>query len=234
MFKHLFGPSLGLDSSLFCIFLTFSHNRSQVQTANNGQICVEVRTKLFRLKFDVIYLAKQALLSSQQTRNDYLELLELTVLYLGVIGYSITLGTNYGPWSDTQYNFGRPSCVGEQLLSLPKLYCVKIWLFKQQFRLTALQMLCNPQICFQNSEKITTNLSHDRQQYGRVPHKKLRFIFKCHPTDHVVEYIGHSVYVEFFSFGLRDVVNLSTTFFIHLFYVFYFWDQSFLHLWWLG
>ena len=32
--------------------------------------------KLVRLKYDVISFAKQALLSSQQTRDDYLELLE--------------------------------------------------------------------------------------------------------------------------------------------------------------
>ena len=50
--------------------------------------------KLVRLKYDVISFEKQALLSSRETRDDYLELLELTVLYLGVIGYSTTLGTN--------------------------------------------------------------------------------------------------------------------------------------------
>src|SRR6218665_3658073 len=42
--------------------------------------------------------------------------------------------TEHGRW---------PSCVREQLLGLPKLYLVKIWMFKQQFRPTALQMLCN-------------------------------------------------------------------------------------------
>src|SRR6218665_2198485 len=52
---------------------------------------------------------------------------------------------------------------------------------------------------------------------------------------------------EFFSFGLRDVVNLSTTFFIQRFFkffiwfiknaffnVFYSWGQHFLHLWFEG
>src|SRR6218665_1862768 len=51
-------------------------------------------------------------------------------------------------------------------------------------------------------------------------------------------------YWGFFSFGLRDVVNLSTTFFIQRFFtffiffiktpffnVFYSWGQRFLHLW---
>jgi len=58
--------------------------------------------KLVRLKYDAISFAMQVLLSSQQTRDDYRELLELTVFYLGVIGYSTTLGTSYGPWSDRQ------------------------------------------------------------------------------------------------------------------------------------
>ena len=82
--------------------MIFSLNRSQFQTANDDPICVEVLLKRVRLKYDVISFAKQALLSSQQTHNDYRELLELTVFYLGVTGYSTTLGTNYGPWSDTQ------------------------------------------------------------------------------------------------------------------------------------
>jgi len=57
--------------------------------------------KLVRLN-DVISFAMQDMLSSQQTRDDYRELLEFTVFYLGVIGYSTTLGTSYDPWSDTQ------------------------------------------------------------------------------------------------------------------------------------
>ncbi len=81
MFKHCFGP--GPDFGLFCIFMTFGHNRSQFQTANDDPICVEVLMKLVRLKYDVISFAKQALLSSQQMRDDYRELLELTVFYLG-------------------------------------------------------------------------------------------------------------------------------------------------------
>ena len=74
--------------------MTFGPNRSQFETANDDPICVEVLMKLVRLNYDVISFAKQALLSSQQTRDDYLELLELTALYLGVIGYSTTFGTN--------------------------------------------------------------------------------------------------------------------------------------------
>jgi len=98
--------------------MAFGHNRSQFQTANDDPICVEVLVKLIRLNYAVISFAVQALLSSQQTRDDYHELLEWMVFYLGVIGYSTTLGTNYGPWSDTQP--GRwPSCVGEQLWGRP-------------------------------------------------------------------------------------------------------------------
>jgi len=62
---------------------------------------IQSALKLVRLKCNVISFAMQALLSSQQTRDDYLELLEFTVFYLGVIGYSTTLGTSYDPWSVT-------------------------------------------------------------------------------------------------------------------------------------
>ena len=82
--------------------MAFGHNRSQFETANDDPICVEVLMKLVRLKYDVISFTKQALLSSQQMCDDYLELLELTVLYLGVTGYSTMLGKNHGSWSDTQ------------------------------------------------------------------------------------------------------------------------------------
>ena len=82
--------------------MTFGHNRCQFQTENDDQICVEVLMKLVRLKYNFIAFAEQALLSSQQVRFDYCELLELMALYLGVIGYSTTWITNYGPRSDTQ------------------------------------------------------------------------------------------------------------------------------------
>ena len=96
VFKHCFGSSPGSDFGLLCI----GHNRCHFEIANDDLICVEVLMKFVRLKYDVISFGKQALLSSQQTRDDYLELLEMTVLYLGVIGYSTTWGTNYDSWSD--------------------------------------------------------------------------------------------------------------------------------------
>jgi len=55
--------------------MTFGRNRSQFQTTNDDPICVEVLIKLVRLKYDVISFAKQALLYSQQMRDDYRELL---------------------------------------------------------------------------------------------------------------------------------------------------------------
>jgi len=61
--------------------MTFGHNESQFKTANDVPICVEVLMKVTRLKYDVISFAKQALLSSQQTRYDYRELLKLMVLF---------------------------------------------------------------------------------------------------------------------------------------------------------
>ena len=54
------------------------------------------------MKYDVISFAMQALLFNQQMCDYYRELLEFTVFYLGVIGYSTMLGTSYDPWSDTQ------------------------------------------------------------------------------------------------------------------------------------
>src|SRR6218665_1294184 len=72
MFKHCFGPSSGPDFGLFCILMAFGHNKSQFETANDDPICVEVLMKLLRLNYNVISFAKQALLSSQQTRDDFI------------------------------------------------------------------------------------------------------------------------------------------------------------------
>src|SRR6218665_1825938 len=107
--------------------MTSGHKRSQIQTANDDPICVEVLLKRVRLKYDVISFAKQAVLSSQQTHDDYRELLELTVLYLHHVGYEL--------WPQERYTEpGRwPSCVGEQLLGLPNLCCVKIWIQTNSF-----------------------------------------------------------------------------------------------------
>jgi len=126
VFKHCFGPSSGPDIGLFKRFHDFwpQIDRSQFQTANDDPVCVEVLMKLVGLKDDVISFAKQVLLSSQQTRDDYRELLELTVLFLG----------------DTPPRGVRimaPGAMHRARWMAKLLYCVKIWMFKQQFRLTA-------------------------------------------------------------------------------------------------
>ena len=79
--SKIFSPVDDLTLACSSDFMTFGHNRSLLQTANNDPVCVEVLMKLVRLKYDVMSFSKHALLSSQQTRDDYRELLELTVLF---------------------------------------------------------------------------------------------------------------------------------------------------------
>ena len=84
VFKHCFGPSSGPDIGLFHEFWP-QIVRSQFLTANNDPVCIEVLTQIAGIMDNAISFTKQALLSSQQTRDDYRELLELTafVLFLG-------------------------------------------------------------------------------------------------------------------------------------------------------
>jgi len=126
VFKKCFGPSTGPEIGLFKSFHDYwpRIDRSQFQTVNDDPVCVEVLTKLVDLKEDVIAFAKQVLLSSRQTRDNYRELMELTMLFLG----------------DTPprgVRFMAPGAMHRARWMAKLLYCLKIWMFKQQFKLTA-------------------------------------------------------------------------------------------------
>jgi hypothetical protein len=125
VFKHCFGPSSGPEISLFKRFQEYWPNidRSQFQTAMDDPVCVEAISKLENLKDDVVTFAKEILQSSQLTRDDYRELLELTILFLG----------------DTPsrgVRFMTPGAMHRARWMAKLLYSVKIWMFKQQFKLT--------------------------------------------------------------------------------------------------
>ncbi|XP_076849024.1 beta-ureidopropionase isoform X1 [Brachyhypopomus gauderio] len=126
VFKHCFGPSSGPEIGLFKRFHDYwpRIDRSQFQTAMDDPFCVEALAKLVDLKVNAISFAKDVLSSSQQTRDDYRELLELTVLFLG----------------DTPPRGIRimaPGTMHRARWMAKLLYCMKIWLFKEQFKLTA-------------------------------------------------------------------------------------------------
>ena len=126
VFKECFGPSSGPEIGLFKRFREYwpRIDRSQFQTAQDDHFCVEAITKLADLKDRVVTFAKEVLQTSQQTRDDYRELLELTVLFLG----------------DTPprgIKFMAPGAMHRARWMAKLLYSVKIWMFKQQFKLTA-------------------------------------------------------------------------------------------------
>lgn len=126
VFKHCFGPSSGPDIGLFKRFHDYwpRIDRSQFQTANDDAACITVLTNLVDVKNDIVAFAKQVLLSSQQTRDDYRELLELTILFLG----------------DTPprgVRFMAPGAMHRARWMAKLLYCMKVWMFKKQFKLTA-------------------------------------------------------------------------------------------------
>jgi len=85
VFKHCFGASSGPEIGLFRRFHDYLSriDKSQFQTAVDDDFCTEVLTKLTNLKEEVIDFAKQILFSSHQPRDDYRELLELTIIFLG-------------------------------------------------------------------------------------------------------------------------------------------------------
>jgi len=71
-----------------------------------------------------VAFAKQILQSDRQTRDDYRELLELTILFLGET-------------PPRGVRLMAPGAMHRARWMAKLLYCVKIWMFKQQFRLTA-------------------------------------------------------------------------------------------------
>ena len=126
VFKHCFGASSGPEIGLFRRFHDYWSciDKSQFQTAVGDDFYTEVLTKLTNLKEEVIDFAKQILFSSHQPRDDYRELLELTIIFLG----------------DTPPRGVRimaPGAMHRARWMSKLLYCVKIWLFRAQFRLTA-------------------------------------------------------------------------------------------------
>lgn len=125
VFKYCFGPSSGPDIGLFKRFHDYwPQIRSQFQTANDDPVCIEILIKLGNLKDEVIAFANQVLVSSQQPRDDYRELLELTVLFLGDV-------------PPRGVRLVAPGAMHRARWMAKLLYSLKVWMFKKQFKLTA-------------------------------------------------------------------------------------------------
>jgi len=126
VFKYCFGPSSGPDIGLFKRFHDYwpQIDRSQFQTANDDPVCIEILIKLGNLKDEVIAFANQVLVSSQQPRDDYRELLELTVLFLGDV-------------PPRGVRLVAPGAMHRARWMAKLLYSLKVWMFKKQFKLTA-------------------------------------------------------------------------------------------------
>jgi hypothetical protein len=91
VFKHCFGPSSGPDIGLFKRFREYWSriDNSQFQTANDDLICAQVLMKLVEVKDSVLAFKKHVLQFNQQIRDDYHELLELTVIFWMILHHVV-------------------------------------------------------------------------------------------------------------------------------------------------
>ena len=118
---HALGPSKGPDILIFKRFQSQwqSIDRSNYQTAASD---AEISSSVSGVASDVIAFAN-AQLEQFQPRDDYQELLQLTVIFLG--------GTLAKDMS-----FKAPAGLHRARWMSKTIYSLKIWLFRQQFKLT--------------------------------------------------------------------------------------------------
>lgn len=125
VFKHSFGPSSGPD---IVIFKRFRENWSNMDKSNfktgiQDPKCSEILAAHSTLRLEAIEFAMNAL-QSNQPRDDFRELLELSIIFLGGIP---TRGIR----------LMAPGAMHQARWMAKILYSIKIWMFREQFRLTA-------------------------------------------------------------------------------------------------
>ena len=94
-------------------------NKESFQTAENDQT---IATKIAKIKDDTITFANNQL-KEHQPRDDYKELLELSIIFVGGIPSS-------------GIRFKKPGACHRARWMAKIIYSMKIWMFKQQFTLT--------------------------------------------------------------------------------------------------
>lgn len=94
-------------------------NKNSFHTAEND---ATIATKIAKIKDDTINFAKTQL-DKHQPRHDYRELLELTIIFVGG-----------SPQADIK--FKKPGAYHRARWMSKVIYSMKIWMFKQQFKLT--------------------------------------------------------------------------------------------------
>lgn len=94
-------------------------DKKMYQTAVDDE---DIATNTANIKDDIINFAKNQL-DQHQPRDDYRELLELTIIFIG--------GT-----PKSGINFKKPGAYHRARWMAKVIYSIKIWMFKQQFKLT--------------------------------------------------------------------------------------------------
>ena len=125
VFKHCFGASSGPDVLLF---KRFQQNWSKIdqkvfETALGDQICLQVLQANFDLKKQAVEFATHSLSTTNQPRDDYRELLEIVLVFLGET-------------PPRGIRFMAPGAFHRARWMAKVLYSIKIWLFRGQFHLT--------------------------------------------------------------------------------------------------
>lgn len=126
VFTLCFGPSSGPDVLLFKRFKDYWNFIDQekfetYKTDEMGQIMVAA--KLLELKKYAIEFAFTTLRNEKQPRDDYREFLELVLIFLGET-------------PPKGIHFRAPGAFHHARWMAKIIYCLKIWLFHQQFKLT--------------------------------------------------------------------------------------------------
>jgi hypothetical protein len=121
-FKSCFGPSNGPEISIFKRFQAQwpKIDQSQFTTALSDE---SMMSRLNPVMQDVINFCQEHLEHENQRRDDYRELVELPIIFLGAI-------------PATGIKFRTPAAMHHARWMSKAIYSLKIWLFRSQFRLT--------------------------------------------------------------------------------------------------
>lgn len=123
VFKTLFGSSSGPDISLFKRFQKEWPNINQ-QELTVGSDNLYITAELVSLRQEMLQYYNEAI-KCQQPRDDYLELLNLCRLFLGSSELAV------------EAKFRAPGALHQARWMAKAIYCLKMYLFQDQFHLTA-------------------------------------------------------------------------------------------------
>jgi hypothetical protein len=135
VFSTLFGPSKSPNIPIFERFQTFWPNIDQhnFKPLEDAHLSLPILTQLRQgvISFLQSYLSSD---SAYLPRDDYRELINLCLLILGAS-------------RETEYHFRLPGAVHQARWMAKVIYCFKIMLFREQFKLTAKELKNLTELC---------------------------------------------------------------------------------------